>query len=99
MKMHKLECPNCHASLDPIEGLSEFWCPYCRGKVIVDDMSDKYYDTKVRMEEMDHVERMKDKEYEDAEKQRHDEMKVMLVIVLLLIFCVITALIMSLISN
>ena len=64
MKMHKIECPNCHAQLDPIEGLDTFWCPYCRGKVIVDEMSDKYYDTKVRFGEMEHEERMKDKEFD-----------------------------------
>lgn len=55
MNIQKLECPNCHASLDNDYGNEGiFFCKYCGQKMIVEELQNAEYDLKIRKMEMDH---------------------------------------------
>ena len=55
MNIQKLECPNCHASLDSDYGNEGiFFCKYCGQKIIVEEIQNAEYDLKIRKMEMDY---------------------------------------------
>ena len=54
MKIQKLECPNCHASLDNDYGnAGVFFCKYCGQKMIVEEIQNAEYDLKIRKLELE----------------------------------------------
>lgn len=57
MNIQKLECPNCHASLDNDYGnAGVFFCKYCGQKMIVEEIQNADYDLKIRKMEIEHEE-------------------------------------------
>lgn len=38
MKLKPLQCPNCHAPVERIEGNHYMFCPYCGTKIVMDDI-------------------------------------------------------------
>ncbi len=38
MKLKSLQCPNCHAPVERIEGNHYMFCPYCGTKIVMDDI-------------------------------------------------------------
>lgn len=38
MKLKPLQCPNCHAPVERIEGAHHMFCPYCGTKIVMDDI-------------------------------------------------------------
>ena len=38
MKLKSLQCPNCHAPVERIEGANHMFCPYCGTKIVMDDI-------------------------------------------------------------
>ena len=38
MKLKPLQCPNCHAPVERIEGTHHMFCPYCGTKIVMDDI-------------------------------------------------------------
>lgn len=57
MNIQKLECPNCHASLDSdYSNTGMFFCKYCGQKIIVEEIQNAEYDLKIRKMEIEHEE-------------------------------------------
>ena len=63
MKLNKLRCPSCDATVDIEEGLDVFYCKYCGECIVVSELSKAELNAKVRMKEFKHKETMKDKKY------------------------------------
>lgn len=59
-----IKCPSCNATLEAEDGLDIFYCKYCGSKIMLEGMSKESYKAKVRVKEMSHKERLKDKELE-----------------------------------
>ena len=58
MKMQILECPKCHATLEnDDENLGTFFCKYCGQKIVVEELQEVAYKTKVREMELEHEEK------------------------------------------
>ena len=54
MNIQKLECPNCHASLDSDYGNTGiFFCKYCGQKIIVEEIQNAEYNYRIRKMEME----------------------------------------------
>ena len=70
-----ITCPHCGGTLELQDGLDTFFCLYCGGKVTLTGLSDAAYDAKVKIKEMEHQERIKDKEYEFKKYQNKDSRK------------------------
>jgi len=62
MDLFTLRCPNCNGEIEVEDGLEVMYCKYCGTKLMVDGMSDGVINAKVRLREMDHEERMHDKD-------------------------------------
>ena len=71
MKMYSLKCPHCDADLEIKDGLDIFFCQYCGGKIILSGLSKAAYRAKVRVMEMSHEEKLREKEI-DQERYRMD---------------------------
>ena len=71
MKMYSLKCPHCDADLEIKDGLDIFFCQYCGGKIILSGLSKAAYRAKVRVMEMDHEEKLREKEI-DQERYKMD---------------------------
>lgn len=63
MKLQSLKCPNCDAALEIEDGIDTFFCKYCGYKIVLTDMSDASYNAKVQVKQMEHQEKLRDKEY------------------------------------
>lgn len=61
-----LKCPNCGGDIEVEDGLDTCFCKYCGYKMILEGQSDASYRAKTRIKEMEHIERMEDKKYENA---------------------------------
>lgn len=64
MKINTLTCPNCNGNLEIEDGLDTFYCKYCGSKIILSELSDAAYDAKVKIKNMEHKEKLKEKELE-----------------------------------
>lgn len=91
MNIVTLKCPNCGGEIELEDGLEIMYCKYCGSKLMVDGMSDGMVNARVRLREMDHEERMWDKETEFEKftllakmKNKHLEMLWIFVPVLLM---------------
>lgn len=62
MKMHALKCPHCAAALEVEYGLDIFYCQYCGGKIMLEGLSKAAYRARVQVKEMDHREKLREKE-------------------------------------
>lgn len=63
-EMKILKCPNCNAALEIENGLDTFYCKYCGYKILLNGQSKAAYRAKTRIKEMEHDERMADKQLE-----------------------------------
>lgn len=63
-----LKCPHCGGNLDVREDLDIFYCQYCGTKIQIEKLSKN----EMRLHEMEHEERMKDKELK-SDKWDHIE--------------------------
>ena len=84
-----IKCPHCGSSLELQDGLDTFFCLYCGGKVTLTGLSDAAYEAKVKIKEMEHQERLKDKEYEF--KKHSDKFNNKLLVCILLFWIVLLA--------
>ncbi len=76
MNVTKLECPNCHATLDnDYENIGTFFCKYCGQKMIVEEMQNAEYDLKTRKMEMDHEIVLKKLEQAEKALEKREEME------------------------
>ena len=64
LKINTLTCPNCNGNLEIEDGLDTFYCKYCGSKIILSELSDAAYDAKVKIKNMEHKEKLKEKELE-----------------------------------
>lgn len=65
MKLKPLQCPNCHAPVERIEGTHHMFCPYCGTRIVMDDI--EFY------KEDSETEREKIRADRDIEKSKHRE--------------------------
>ena len=96
--MKILKCPNCNAALEIENGLDTFYCKYCGYKILLNGQSKAAYRAKTRIKEMEHDERMADKQlehekYKIAQKIKREGMDNKLVITLML--CIVLFLIIT----
>ncbi len=91
MEKFQLTCPYCKATLEAEDGIDQFFCSHCGGKILIDGMSKEAYKAKVKVKEMEHTERLKDKEYAQErykiEKENKSFKTTMLILLLLIIVC------------
>lgn len=64
MNLHALKCPNCDASVEIENGIDTFYCKYCGYKIMLENQNDALINAKVKMKNMEHKERIKDKQYD-----------------------------------
>ena len=60
--MVKLICPHCGATLSVGDGIDSFYCQFCGGKILLTEQDKNTIDAKVRLKELEHKERLKDRE-------------------------------------
>ena len=87
-EMKILKCPNCNAALEIENGLDTFYCKYWGYKILLNGQSKAAYRAKTRIKEMEHDERMADKQlehekYKIAQKIKREGMDNKLVITLM----------------
>ena len=87
MNLKSLQCPNCHAPVERIEGANHMFCPYCGTKIVIDDIEFYKEDSKTaRIENITNTiskvigtkeERVKEKQRkeEQMEKARKEDLK------------------------
>ena len=64
MKLITLKCPQCDAILEVQDGIDTFFCMYCGNKIMLEGMSEVAYHSKTKIKEMEHKERIVDKQNE-----------------------------------
>ncbi len=74
-KLRSITCPHCGGTLELQNDLDTFFCLYCGGKVVLTELSDAAYDARVKIKEMEHQERLQDKEYEFQKYKNKDKNK------------------------
>lgn len=87
MELKPLQCPNCHAPVNRIEGVNHMFCPYCGTEIVMDDIEFYKEDSKTaRIEKVTNAvskiigtreERIQEKQRQEerAEKERKEAMK------------------------
>ena len=82
-----LKCPNCNAALKIENGLDSYQCEHCGYTFMLDGQSKAAYRAKTRIKELEHDERMADKQYkherykaEQEQKQKRIDNKVFIVL-------------------
>lgn len=63
MEFISCTCPNCGANLEIENGIDTFYCQHCGYKIILEGQSKESIRAKLRLKEMDHSERILDKEH------------------------------------
>lgn len=61
MEIKEMQCPNCNAEIEIDDGFDTFFCKYCGRKIILADMSAANINAKVKLKQMEHQEKIKDK--------------------------------------
>lgn len=64
----QLNCPKCGAVLDVQDGIDSLFCSYCGEKLLIDGQRKELIQAKVRLKEMEHKERLKDRKYSHEER-------------------------------
>lgn len=64
MKIVKLICPHCGATLSVGDGIDSFYCQFCGGKILLTGQDKNTIDAKVKLKEFEHIERLKNSELE-----------------------------------
>lgn len=75
MKMVELKCPYCGADLEVDNGIDSFYCMYCGGKIIFDELDTNTTKLKLKAQEVDLEKYRIDKELEEKERERRHELK------------------------
>lgn len=103
MELKSLHCPNCGAILDVEDGLDTFFCKYCGHKILLEGQSKAAYEAKVRVNHMEHEERMQDKqdshERFQMEFEQKDQRKTLLIVFSIFGAIIALCLIISLFGN
>lgn len=68
MKLKEIHCPACGATLNPVNGLDEFYCMYCGNRIVLDGLSDAAYRAKADVRKYEHEEYKL--QHESQEKDR-----------------------------
>ena len=81
MKMVKLVCPHCGATLSIGDGIDSFYCQFCGGKILLTEQDKNTLDAKVKLKEFEHKERLKSEELSYQERlqksqQEHELRKI-----------------------
>ena len=63
MKMVKLVCPYCGATLSIENGIDTFYCQYCGSKIMLTGQDKKAIDAKVKLKEFEHKERLQQNQH------------------------------------
>lgn len=63
MKLKLMKCPNCEASIDNDEEIEVFFCKYCGSRIIIEELTAEELNAKIKIKEMQHIEKMKEKEF------------------------------------
>ena len=58
MKMVKLICPHCGATLSVGDGIDSFYCQFCGGKILLTGQDKNAINAKVKLKEFEHKERI-----------------------------------------
>ena len=64
MKFVELKCPNCGAILEIEDSVDTFFCKYCGEKIMIEGQSNATIEAKVKIKNMEHKERIKNKQYD-----------------------------------
>ena len=70
MKMVKLTCPYCGATLSVENGLDLFYCQYCGGRIMLTGQDSNMINAKVKLKEFEHRERLQQNNYAFQERIR-----------------------------
>lgn len=92
MNMIGIKCPHCGADLTINDGIDVFYCDYCGGQIIMNGLSDAAYESRTKIKNMEHKEKMLDKRYEHekyTEQKKVQELLRDLGIVIAVVFVVI----------
>ena len=68
MKMVKLTCPYCGATLSVENGLDIFYCQYCGGKIMLTGQDSNIINAKVKLKEFEHKERLQQNQHSFQER-------------------------------
>lgn len=74
-EMKILKCPNCNAALKIENGLDSYQCEHCGYTFMLDGQSKAAYRAKTRIKELEHDERMADKQYKHERYKAKQEQK------------------------
>ena len=103
MKMVKLICPHCGATLSVGDGIDSFYCQFCGGKILLTEQDKNTIDAKVKLKEFEHKERIKDREFaqerykiDNKAKETKRGLKVLLVVFATIILLPLVALLFAL---
>lgn len=83
MKLKSLQCPNCHAPVERIEGNHYMFCPYCGTKIVMDDIEFYKEDSETEREKI-----RADRDVEKS-KSREDTIKEVATEIIALIFVIV----------
>ena len=79
MKVNALICPNCNGSLEYEDGIDDLYCKHCGYRIILQGRSKESYKAKMHSMQLNHEERLKDKEYAHErykiQQEKDDERK------------------------
>jgi DNA-directed RNA polymerase subunit RPC12/RpoP len=64
MKLIELKCSNCGAVLEIEDGVDTFYCKYCGSRIVVEGQSNATIEAKVKLKDMEHKEKLKNKQYD-----------------------------------
>ena len=89
MKLFKLKCPNCGATLQESDGIGSYYCSHCGSSFVAEDVSDETVRAKVRLKELEEEKYESDRQleqeryfYDEQGKRDQNQMKVKIRLIL-----------------
>ena len=93
MKLKSLQCPNCHAPVERIEGNHYMFCPYCGTKIVMDDIEFYKVDSETEREKI-----RADRDVEKS-KNREDTFKEVATGIIALIFVIVAGVLLIVVAK
>lgn len=89
MNLKPLQCPNCHAPVERIEGNHYMFCPYCGTKIVMDDIEFYKEDSETEREKI-RADRdiMKGEKLKEIIETISDYILLVLMLIVVLVFCI-----------
>lgn len=89
MNLKPLQCPNCHAPIERIEGNHYMFCPYCGTKIVMDDIEFYKEDSETEREKI-RADRdiMKGEKLKEIIETISDYILLVLMLIVVLVFCI-----------